>query len=251
MMRSLVLLFLLVLCPTLAEAQPEDPTRWGFGIGFVPKFKVSNGSSVLGKLAEAMYENGDAGLDVKGSDFRIGVVRGRRLGGEWGVSYIRRSFKEESTQGAVETSCSPGSQPNSQICQTYGDQYFYNDNVVLNGIEANRLFVLGTIKKVVQIGIDLGGGIGWMNGTAIRRMTEPVIGNFTPPPANTTIVFPTNVTETEVPASTLVGVDPVPIGRAELAVGFILGNNVKVRASGGINVPGTHIFSISTTVLLP
>jgi hypothetical protein len=251
MQRALVLMFLVALCPTLLEAQPDDPTRWGVGVGFVPKFRISNGSGVLGKLAEVMYEQGDVGLDVKGSDFRVGVVRGRRLKGEWGVSYIRRSFKDESTQGGVETSCFPGTQPNSQSCYTYGTEYFYNDNVVLNGIEANRLFVLGTIKSVVQIGIDLGGGIGWMNGTAIQRRTEPVSGNFPPPPANTTIFFPTIVTETEIPASTLVGVDPVPIGRAELAVGFILGKNVKVRASGGMNVPGTHIFSISTSVFFP
>jgi hypothetical protein len=250
MKRSLMLLFLVALCPTLAEAQPDDPNRWGVGVGFVPKFRISNGSGVLGKLAEVMYESGDAGLDVKGSDFRIGVVRGRKLGGEWGVSYIRRSFKEESTQGAVQTSCSPGQQPNSQICQTGGEEYFYNDNVVLNGIEANKLFVLGTIKSVVQIGIDLGGGVGWMSGTAIQRKTEPVFGNFTQPPANTTLNIPTTVTETEVPASTLVGVDPVPIGRAELSVGFILGNNVKVRASGGMNIPGSHIFSVTTSVFL-
>jgi hypothetical protein len=47
-----------------------------------------------------------------------------------------------------------------------------------------------------------------------------------------------------------VAVDPVPIGRAELSVGFILGNNVKVRASGGMNIPGSHIFSVTTSVFL-
>jgi hypothetical protein len=70
-------------------------------------------------------------------------------------------------------------------------------------------------------------------------------------PPNTTYHIPTVVTETEVPASTLVTVDPVPFGRVELAVGFILGNNFKVRASGGMNVPGTHIFSVTGSVFFP
>jgi hypothetical protein len=237
--------------PALAAAQPDDPSRWGVAVGFVPEFKISDGGGVLGKLAEVMFEQGDQGLDVKGGDFRIGVVRGRRLGGEWGVSYVRRSFNEDSRQGGTETDCFPGFQNNSQICQTRGEEYLYNDDVVLHGIEANKLIVFGTIKNVVQIGLDLGGGIGWMKGTAVQRVTDPVSGNIPNVPPNTTYHIPTVVTETEVPASTLVTVDPVPFGRVELAVGFILGNNFKVRASGGMNVPGTHIFSVTGSVFFP
>lgn len=222
-----------------------DVDRWGVGVSFVPKWEMSRASGVLGKLAEVMFEQGDAGLEVTGDDFRIGLVRGKRLGGEWGVSYVRRSFDEESTQGAAETSCFSGFQ-NSQICQTYGDEYFYNDNVVLHGIEANKLFVFATIKNVVQIGLDLGGGVGWMKGTATERVTQSQGGSFNVPP-NSTITLPSTVTETEVPASTLVTVDPVPIGRVELAVGFVLGRNLKVRASGGMNIPGTQVFSVSAS----
>ncbi len=173
-------------------------------------------------------------------------MRGRRLGGEWGVSYVRRSFDEESTQGGTQTSCFTVRQ-NSEICQTSGTEYFYNDGVVLHGIEANKLFVFGTIKNVVQIGLDVAGGVGWMKGTATERLTQTQ-GGFSNPPPNSTTNLPTTVTETEVPASTLVAVDPVPIGRVELAVGFILGPQLKVRASGGMNIPGTHIFSVSASV---
>ena len=123
----------------------------------------------------------------------------------------------------------------------------YNDDVVLHGIEANKLFVFATIKNVVQIGLDVGGGVGWMKGTATERLTQTQ-GGFSNPPPNATTNLPTTVTETEVPASTLVAVDPVPIGRVELAVGFILGPQLKVRASGGMNIPGTHIFSVSASV---
>jgi hypothetical protein len=227
--------------------QFAEPSRWGVGVSFLPDLKISNGKGVVNKLAEVMFEQGDNGLDITGGDFRIGVVRGRRLGGEWGVSYVRRSFNEDSTQGGVQTSCFPFGNQNAQVCSANGTEYFYNDNVVLDGIEANKLIVFGTIKNVVQIGLDIGGGVGWMKGTAIERETRSG-GNIGNPPPNTTTVLPTTVTETVVPAATLVVVDPVPLGRVELAVGVILGTNVKVRASGGINVPGTHVFSISASV---
>jgi hypothetical protein len=251
MSRLLALVFAATLFPTLAAAQPEDPNRWGVAVGFVPEFSIKDGSGVLGKLAEVMFSEGDKGLDVKGGDFRIGVVRGRRLGGEWGVSYVRRSFKDESRQGGVETQCFPAGFPaSSTICATNGLEYFYSNDVVLDAIEANKLIVFTTIKNVVQIGLDLGGGIGWMKGTAIERTTDSNFqGNINIPP-NSTVNLPTTVTEVEVPASTLVAVDPVPIGRVELSVGFLLGNNVKVRASGGMNIPGTHIFSVTGSVFL-
>ena len=229
--------------PAVVAAQDID--RWGVGVSFVPKWDISSGSGVMGKLAEVMFERGDEGLDVKGGDIRIGLVRGRRLGGEWGVSYVRRSFDEESTQGATNTFCN--TVQTTEICQTSGTEYFYNDNVVLHGIEANKLFVFATIKNVVQIGLDVAGGVGWMKGTATERLTYTQGGSFTLVP-NSTITLPTTVTETEVPAATLVAVDPVPIGRVELAVGFILGPQLKVRASGGLNIPGTQIFSVSASV---
>jgi hypothetical protein len=66
---------------------------------------------------------------------------------------VRRTFEEESNQGGIETSCfSSGN--NATICQTFGRELLYNDNVALNGIEANKLIVISTIKEVVQIGVD-------------------------------------------------------------------------------------------------
>ena len=254
MSRLIALCFAMATCwPALSAAQVSatpatpDPDRWGVSVSVVPKFQMSGGGNAIDKLAEVMFNRGDEGLDVSGGDFRIGVVRGRRLGGEWGVSYVRRSFSEDSTQGAIETMCSPQSFNNVTLCFTSGTEYVYNDQIKLDGIEVNRLFVISTIKNVVQIGLDAAGGVGWMKGVAIERNVSSG-GGFNNPPPGSTITLPTTVTETEVPAAELMTIDPALIGRVELAVGAILGPNVKVRASGGFNVPGTHVFSITGSV---
>ena len=123
MLRQIAILCLgaLLALPTLVAAQPNaatDPSRWGVAVGFIPSFEISGGSSAIGKLAEVMFDRGDEGLDVKGSDFRIGIVRGRRLGGEWGVSYIRRSFDKDSTQGGTSEFCFTNDFNDVTFCNT-------------------------------------------------------------------------------------------------------------------------------------
>src|SRR5262245_32345667 len=93
-----------LLTPAAALAQnDEGPNRWGVAVSFAPSWKVPEGDSPFGKLAEVALTAGDLGYDVSGSDFRIGFVRGRHLQGDWGVSYVRRTFKEGSSQGDIVT----------------------------------------------------------------------------------------------------------------------------------------------------
>ena len=249
MVRAVVCaLFLTV--PTLSFAQapqvpPVDFDRWGVQVSFTPKFEMNGGGGAIDKLAEVMFESGDLGLDLSGGDFRIGLVRGRRLGGEWGVSYVHRSFDEDSTQGGVETSCSTNTFNNVTFCNTFGTEYLYTRGISLDGIEVNKLINFVTIRNIVQIGVDIAGGVGWMKGTAIQRDTESQ-GDFSGnPPPGSTIIFPITVTETEVPAADLMTIDPALIGRVELAVGVIVAPQVKVRLSGGLNIPGSQLFSIT------
>ena len=249
MLRAAVLSLALVLTSSVAalaqpSAPPPDPDRWGVQVAFTPNFDITGGDGVIDKLAEVMFEAGDEGLDVSGSDFRIGFVRGRRLGGEWGVSYVRRTFDKESIQGGVETFCDTGGFNNVTICASSGTEYLYTQGIKLDGLEVNKLINFVTIKERVQIGLDIAGGVGWMKGTAIERNTSSQ-GSVNNPPPNSIINLPTTVTETEIPAAELLAVDPAWIGRVELAVGVIVLPNVKVRVMGGLNIPGTQLFTIA------
>jgi hypothetical protein len=239
---------LLIAFSAPALAQTNDSTQsdrpaWGVAVNFTPRWDVSGGSDIMGKLAEVWFEGGDDGVDIEGGDFRIGVVRGTGIKGEWGVSFVRRTFKEGSTQGRIETSCfDSGFGP--EMCFTGGTEYIYQDDASLTGLEANKLFVFATIKDRVQIGLDLAGGIGWMKGTALERRAESEGFEFDqddPGP----IFVPFTLTETVVPTSSIVAIDPVPIGRVELAVGVAVTRALTVRISGGLNLPGTQVFSIT------
>jgi hypothetical protein len=45
-------------------------------------------------------------------------------------------------------------------------------------------------------------------------------------------------------------IDWAPVGRAELAVAALVGERLKVRVSGGFNMPGFQVVSLSFSYLL-
>jgi hypothetical protein len=228
---SVGLITLVAPTPVLAQ-DDEGPNRWGVSVSFAPNWKVPEGDSPFGKLAEVALTAGDLGYDVSGADFRIGVVRGRHLQGDWGVSYVRRTFKEGSTQGGILTECEQNN------CFTYGEEFLYQDASV-TGIEANKFIGFGTIANRVQIGVDIAIGVGWYQKTVERREAST---DFLPPNFNTPVV---TISSEQVPATQLSPVDPSLLGRAEIAAAVVVTQGLKVRISGGMNYPGTHAASVS------
>jgi hypothetical protein len=221
------------LTPSVALAQNGDgPNRWGVAVSFAPNWKIPEGDSPFGKLAEVSLSQGDLGYDVSGADFRIGIVRGRHGQGDWGVSFVRRSFKEGSTQGAIVTECQEFG------CSTYGTQYLYQD-ASLMGIEANKFIPFGTIANRVQLGVDIAVGVGWYQKDVERR---ELVYEFLGPPTFDTLE---TVVSSQVPASELAAFDPALLGRAEIAGAVLVTRGLKVRVSGGMNYPGTHAASVS------
>jgi hypothetical protein len=224
-----------------AQSKPEEPAHWGAAVSFVPKWTIPSGSSALAALGEAVAAAGDQGpINVEASDFRIGVVRGKRLGGEWGVSFVKRSYKDGSTQGGFEQFCS-GPNQTAPPCFLSGTQYVYNSGVTLTGVEANKFVAFATIKNLVQIGVDFAGGVGSMSGDVTKTDMET---DF----VNNQVVQVT--TTGPVDAKELFSFDPELMGRVEFAVGVTLPKQgIKARFSAGLNYPGTHSFSLTVMYL--
>jgi hypothetical protein len=211
--RIIAVLACLVTLPSAAYAQLDD-TSWGITAGFSPQWSMPG--TLLADIFDATR------LDVKGPEFRLGVIRGTTLGGEWGVSLIHKRLSKQST---VEIEGS-----NSTLIVEA-------DDAELLGLELHRFFPFARAGQV-QIGINLGGGIAQLRGFVTGALVvSPTSANFTLPFAD---------------AFDLTGreIDWLPLGRAELAAAALIGERLKVRVSGGFNMPGFQVVSVSFSYLL-
>ena len=232
---GVALVFLLAFPPSVL-AQSEN-SHWGVIVAFTPEWSVADG------LFEDLFESQPNNLT--GSEFQIGIARGRMLSGDWGVSLVRRKVKEGSTIGAREQQCeNVGS--NTQGCYVFGDVYRYND-VMLTGLEVHKFLPFVTVKERVQVGVNFSGGFGVYSGTATQTRHDSDFV-FVPPNSNR-IVERAPVTTPGIEAKTLFALDTVPLGKLELAVAGILAPGVKVRVGYGLDFPGYPIFSVSGVYL--
>ena len=214
MSRYCALLFLasVFAFPAPARAQIDD-TSWGITAGVTPQWSVPG--TALAGLFDASR------LDVKGPEFRLGIVRGTTLGGEWGVSLVHKRLSKHSTLELEST---------GQVLTVVAE------DAELLGVEAHRFFPLARPGKV-QVGLLLGGGIAQLRGF----VTGAYVGST---PTTFVIGFPEafSVTGREI--------DWLPLARAELGVATPVGERLKVLVSGGFNMPGFQVVSVSLSYLL-
>lgn len=85
---------ILGLLPRVAAAQ--DPSHWGIVGAVTPTWKVPS------KLEQLF----DGTVDIKGTDFSIGIARGRARSGDWGASFIHKKLKDGSHVDGIEQGCS-------------------------------------------------------------------------------------------------------------------------------------------------
>jgi hypothetical protein len=199
--------------PARAHAQIDD-TSWGITAGVSPRWSMPG--TLLAELFDATT------LDVKGPEFRVGVIRGTTLGGEWGVSLIHKRLSKESTL---------------EIEGSNDVLVVLADDAELLGLEVHRFFPFARAGEHVQIGVNLGGGIAQLRGFVTGSLRGVTSTDFTLP-------FP----EAFVAAGR--EIDWLPLARAELAAAALVGERVKVRVSGGFNMPGFQVVSLSFSYLL-
>lgn len=230
-LRSSVIAIGLALC-SWAPCSAQEASHWGLAAGFVPRWTIP---SAIGNLAS---------LDVaeaRGSEFQLGVGRGRDGGGSWEIVYVRqRSRKGFRVDRYSWESCLLAT------CATNGE-YFLNKSAALHGAEIRRFFVLATIKRRMQVGIVLGAGVGQLLGTVERHRLRAVLE--VDPAFEQVKGYRQGDTTTEVDASSLFEVQTWPMGRVEGAVSWRLARGVKARLSAGVGTLTTY--SAGVSVLYP
>lgn len=212
----------LLLTPVAAQAQARR-TYWGVTAGFTPTWETPT-------QLKSLFNADD--LTFTGSDLNIGFVRGSILEGDWGVSFVHRKVSDDASVSRAQPS----------LCATCG-VFFTVSGVTMNGVEIHRFSPFATIKQRVQIGINLAVGVASLDGTVHERVaTAPrpgVVQSVTADVSPSSLISPGGHDLTV-----------APIGKLELAVAGIIGPDLKVRASGGLNFPGYSKFSLAVVYLI-
>jgi hypothetical protein len=216
----LVPLALILIGPGTAAAQDS---HWGVVASVTPQWQVPS------QLKDAFGGT----VDVKGTDFTVGIVHGRALSGDWGVSYIRKTVKDGSTVAKIDQQCNF-----SNGCFQKGDA-FSLQSTSLNGVEVHKFVPFATFHERVQIGMNFAGGVGSFTGNLTKTTYKAQAINNANPPAGSQLVMTTNETiKDETSVSTL------PLLKIQLAVSIIAAPAFKIRIQGGADLPGYEIFSI-------
>lgn len=223
-MRTIIALSFALFAAGSATAQ--DHSSWGVSASLVPYWRVPQEARIL--------FDADA-ITMDGSEFRIGIVRGRTLSGDWGVSYVRKTFKDGSRvlRGAG-TSCINDS------CVEQSTEY-RTHNLLLQGVEIHKFVSFATIKRRVQLGMTFAGGVAQVKGTAERRSLYPEFVLQ----GSSSVVKQIELIDMVEGRELFIGeVKTAPLARLELAVATILAPGLKVRVSGGANLPGYQAASV-------
>jgi hypothetical protein len=216
--------FSVVSVPAAVAQDASDQSHWGISGSLVPRWR----------FADPLADVWDLETDIKGTELRVGIVRGSDLGGDWGISYVKKTIDDNSVVQLREQACVqvPGG-----AVECARGPYHVTRAAGLRGVEAHLFMPFVTIKGRAQIGITVAGGIAEIRGTSDRFIEHLVVnGQTVTRRAESIGPAPFRQTLQDLPQDWSVD----PIGRAELAVGFLVAPGFKIRASAGVNYPGFH-----------
>ena len=211
----------LVLVAVVAMAAPAaaQPDQWGISIAVTPAWQTGPGVNRL---------FGADRIDMQGSEFRVGFVRGIDLSGDWGLSFVKTTIAENSSLDVHMSACQRGS------CGTFLRTI---EPTRMTGFEFHQFQPFKTWRDRVQLGMVGAVGLGWMHGQVYKRTTSDS-GDAESFTADASELFP--------PSKSV-----VPLLRLEIAASAIVVRGMKVRAGGGFGMPGYHKFGLTLTYLIP
>jgi hypothetical protein len=207
--------------PASAQNSGADASHWGVSFSVTPKWEMAN------KL-KSLIEEDNAVVDITVSEVTVGLVHGRQLGGDWGVSFVRKPFKDGSGIVKNDQQCFQ-----SNICfpSTESDVM---QGVRLTGVEVHKFIKFVNIKNRVQLGLNIAGGIASVKGTIVETKDETVVTNFNPQTGTTTTTRRHTV-ENHDAAEELVS--KFPLAKVEAEAAILVAPGLKLKVAGGLNFP--------------
>ena len=229
---SAVLAAVLALASAPAYAQSSE-SHWGLSGSVTPTWRVPS-------AAEDLI---DRTIDVSGSAFEVGLIRGRDGGGDWGLSFVRKRVADDSSVTEPGSACyAVGVNSACAPAVVYAPRA-----MTVLGAEIHKYVPFFTIKRRVQLGMNLAAGAGRIGGRA-DRTDWSLVSTFDPASRQSVSTFTPRVSST--PAEDMVdGYRIVPLAKVEVAAALLLFPGFKVRASGGIDSPGTRTVGLTATYL--
>jgi hypothetical protein len=230
--RAALLITAFVGCATDAFSQDRQ-SHWGVSASFVPYWF----------FPEPLADAWDMDTDMSGMEMRVGIVRGSDLGGDVGVSFVKKRVSDDSRVFVQQTGCVDG--PSGTPACARG-AYHVTQGAGMTGVEGHVYLPFGTIRNRVQIGGVFAGGIARFDGETDRFLEHLVIaGNNITVTTDPLGRGPFKEALPDIPQDWTV----VPIGRAELALAVIVRPGLKLRFTGGVNFPGFNVFGVNVQYL--
>src|SRR5579864_4647530 len=239
-----------VAAPVQAQTPQQTPTpapssgpststvsQWGVVFSATPSWYVPN--SIINKIASG------GGATIVGTQFTIGIVRSRSMSGDWGVTFVHEIVKDGSNGFSTDTSCGFANGPMPGGCfNTSGGAV--TQGVKMNGVQVHKFIPFGMIKRRVQLGIELAGGIGKLSGTLQKTSSDITNVLMNPRTGQRTGLLTTTVTTEDVTAELP---SKVPLGHLSFVAAAIVNPAIKVRWEGGMLMPGQSFSTLAVTFL--
>ena len=226
-MRVLVIICLSLAALLTTAAPVAAQTReshWGVSASLVPRWSFPSALANIWNME----------TDMRGSEMRIGIVRGSDLGGDVGVSFVKKRVDDDSTVFLRESACLDVPGAGTRCAR---GPYHLTRDAGMTGVEAHLFMPFATIRQRVQIGATVAGGVARVDGTSDRFIEHLVVnGGAVTVATESAGSGPFQETLQDLPQDW----DVVPIGRVELAVGVLVRPGLKLRVTGGVNFPGFH-----------
>ena len=212
--------------PAYAQKPPKNP-RWAISFSATPKWHIAP------FIESAIADDGET-VSFQGSELTIGFGRGSRRGGDWGVNYVRKPFKDGLISEKFDTSCFSPS-PGQNLCNN-GHETRVAQGLMLSGVEVHWFIAVARIKDRVQLGVNLAGGVANVKGT-IRKINDGSEWRFVPAPNGQGTNVLTPIHEEEVVAASEELMKKFPLIKVEFEGGLILTPALKVQLAAGLNFP--------------